>query len=106
MRAEMLQTAGHWRQAAVAWQSLASAGVPATGKLDAQQSGLLLATATAAAQAGDQTVLDWVRARDLTRLAPGHDAELLRLLTEAPVRVVADMPRAAAELALARDTSR
>jgi hypothetical protein len=84
---------------------LAQQTLPATGPLDAAQTGLLLNVATAAAQAGDQGALDWVRARDLARAAPGRDAELLRVLAAPPVHGFGDLPRVSAELVAARQVA-
>ncbi len=101
-RAGLLAGAGAWPQAAAAWARVAERTLPERGALDDAQTNLLLRLASAAAQAGDVTVLAALRAHDLSRVPPGRSADLLRVLTEGPVQTVADLPRAGAEMALAR----
>ncbi len=102
LRAHLLENAGRWPQAMAALQGIADRALPQAGALNDTQAGLLLRLASAAAQTGNQQVLAQLRSRDLPRVRAGKSADLLRVLTEGPVRTVADLPRAEAEIALAR----
>ena len=104
LRARLLADAGQWPEATAALQRLALRTLPASGVLDDAQSSLLLRLAAAAAQAGDVPALAELRAHDLSRVPAGRSADLLRVLTEGPVQTVADLPRAGAEMTLARST--
>lgn len=104
--AQLFQSAGSWGEAARVWQELALKTVPSRGQLDGAQTRLLLDAATAAAQAGDQKLLDWLRGQAAGRAAPGRDADMLRMLASGPVHSVADLPRLSAELASAREAVR
>ena len=102
LRAELLEAAKDWRGAEVALLDLAAKSVPAEGKLNEPQARLLLRLASAAAQAGDTATLTLLRERDTARLPDGKTADMLRLLTAAPVQGVSDLPRAAQEMKVAR----
>lgn len=101
-RAALLEGAKDWPGAASALNSLAARTVPDAGILDDAPSRTLLRLASAAAQAGDEATLARLRADDLPRMPPGKLAQMLAMLTEQPVQVVADLPRAAAEATAAR----
>jgi hypothetical protein len=75
--------------------------VPAEGSLTEAQAAILLRLASSASQSGDGTTLTDLRTRALPRLPPGRSADMLRLLTEAPVQLPEDLPRARRETALA-----
>ncbi len=104
--ASLLEGAAKWPEATAALRRLADRTLPPAGRLDEAQAGLLLRLAAAAAQAGDVGALATLRARDLSRVPSGKSADLLRVLTEGPVQGVADLPRAGAEMALARTALR
>lgn len=95
------EAAKAWPQASAALAALAARVLPAAGPLSDGDARLVLQLASAAAQAGDEPVLAQVRERALPRLPDGKIAEMVRLLAAAPVRGVADLPRAAREATLA-----
>ena len=101
-RAALLEGAKEWPAAEAALADLARRTLPDSGPLDAEAGRSLLRLASAAAQAGDEAMLAQVRREMLPRLAPGKLADMLRLLTEQPVKDVPDLPRAAQEANLAR----
>ena len=102
LQTELLEKAGRWSEAAVALARVVASEVPESGALAPESGPLLLRLARAAAQAGEATLLDQIRTDYLPRLPSGGAADMLRMLTEGPVRGVADLPRAAQEAALAR----
>jgi hypothetical protein len=101
-RASLLEQAKDWPGATAALLAYAGKTVPAQGMLGETPAQVLLRLASAAAQAGDETILAQLRDRELPRIPPGKTADLLRVLTERPVQGVSDLPRAAKEAALAR----
>jgi hypothetical protein len=101
-RASLLEQAKDWPEAVAALASYAGKTVPPEGMLGEAPARVLLRLASAAARAGDEAVLSQLRDRELPRVPPGKTADLLRVLTERPVRGVSDLPRAAQEAALAR----
>ena len=100
-RATMLERIGDWPGAERALTVYAARTVPAEGKLDDAQRGTLLRLATAAARAGDATVLASLRTREEPRMESGPLTEMFRLLTADPVRGVDDLKRARRETGLA-----
>jgi len=105
LRADLSEAAQNWPETLSSLRSLARHTVPPDGKLTDQQAGTLLRLASAAAQSGDDATLAALRDHDMTRIPEGKLADMFRLLTEGPVRGVADLPRAAQEVKLARDVS-
>jgi hypothetical protein len=101
LRAQLLEGAQDWPGATAALTSLAGRSVPTAGPLDEAAARLLLRLASAAARSDDEGILALLRERDLPRMPPGQLADMLKLLTERPVSEVPDLPRAAAETALA-----
>lgn len=95
-----------WTGAEAALGALAARMLPADGDhappLTEAQQQLVLRLASAAANGGDVAALHRLLAADGPRMPPGRNADLLRLLTASPVRAVGDLPRAGAEIALAR----
>jgi len=102
LRATLLERARDWPAASAALSALVRATLPATGPLDAEQSRLVLRLAAATAQAGDERALAGLRATLAPRLAQEQLRDLANLLAAAPVQGVADLPRAALEMRLAR----
>jgi len=102
VRATLLEQAKDWPGAAAALASYAQQAVPADGMLAEAPARVLLRLASAAAQAGDESLLARLRDRELARMPEGKLADMFRLLTERPVQGVGDLPRAAQEAALAR----
>jgi hypothetical protein len=105
LRADLLEAAQDWPAAESALRNLVRRTVPPDGPLTEPQARTLLRLASAAAQTGDDATLTTLREHDISRLPEGKLADLFRLLTEVPVRGVADLPRAAKEVKLARDVS-
>ncbi len=101
-RAAILERAKDWPAARDALALLAARVVPPTGLLDEAQRKVMLRFATAAAHAGDEIGLAAMREKMDGRLGSGPQADMFRLLTAAPVRGTADLPRARAEMGLAR----
>jgi hypothetical protein len=101
-RAGLLESAKDWPAAAAALASFAARTVPESGNLEEAGARTLLRLASAAAQAGDETLLTRLRAHDLARMPPGKLTQMFALLTESPVQGVADLPRAAAEATAAQ----
>lgn len=101
LRAGLLVTAGNWRGASAALADLATKAVPQDGPLDASAQGIVIRQATAASQVPDLPALHVLR-QQLPRMT-GAQADLLRVLTETPVKSTWELPRASAELALARN---
>ncbi len=102
MRATILEQAKNWPAAQDALTILAARLVPESGMLNDEQRRVMLRLATAAAHAGDESALAALRARMGTRIGTGPQADMFRLLTEAPVRGTADLARARSEMGLAR----
>lgn len=101
-RATILEQARDWGGAKRALGSLVRRTVPETGDLDDAQQRALLRLATAAARAGDETLLSTLREKESTRMPDGPLGDMFRLLTADPVRAVADLGRAKQEIGLAR----
>ena len=102
-RVEIAAAMGDWAEAAAALAELAEAALPPPDRpLDEGQRRLLVRLAAAAALAGDTATLGSLAATRGAQMADGPFAEPFRLLTAAPVAGAADLPRLAAEVALAR----
>ncbi len=101
LRATLLSQASDWPGSLAALSDLAAKTVPVEGALSDGMQDTVLRQATAAAQAHDAATLAELSRRDGERLA-GPRADLFRVLTAAPLQSSADLPRAAAELAMAR----
>ncbi len=102
-RASLLAAAGEWQGSLDALSDLASKLVPATGALSDAAQAIVLRQAQAAARIPNPAALQMLE-RQATRLSPAR-SDQLRILTQAPVRSAADLPRAAKELQLARSFS-
>jgi hypothetical protein len=96
-RAQILEDAKDWPRAVMALSDLVTHAVPAAGALDETQRHLVLRLASAASAAGDAAMLARLRAQVLPRVGAGPDADMLRVLTEAPVTSVDDLARARSE---------
>ena len=101
-RAEILEQAQDWPAARDALAVLAAGSVPDSGMLNAAQLQVVLRLATAATRADDDATLASLREKLRMRVGSGPQADMFRLLTEEPVRGTADLPRARAEMGLAR----
>ena len=104
LRADLLERGARWPEATRVLAAVAAKTMPTSGLLDATATATVLRWASAAARASDEATLEGLRETVLTRVPAGAPADLLRVLTAAPVREVADLPRAAREAALARQT--
>ncbi len=102
-RAAILEQVKDWHGAEHALADYVGKAVPPTGALDQALQRILVRYATAAAQAGDDATLTLLRTSDGPRMPSGAFGDMFRLLTAAPVRASADLPRAAREVTLARD---
>ena len=102
LRARMLSEAKDWTGAEVALESLVARSVPADGTLTHAQQEVLLRLATAASAARDAPELQQLREQATPRMSDPHLADLFRLLVSPPIAGPADLPRVAAEVALAR----
>ena len=105
LRASLLESAKDWPGALAALRDLAAKRVATAGPLPPDQQQIVLREASAALQAGDQGTLLALRQTAGPRMGDGHRADLFRLLTDSPVRSPADLPRAARDVALAREMS-
>ena len=101
LRATLLAKSGDWRGALSALQDLAAKVVPEEGPLPSDAEAVLIREAAAAAQVPDEGALKALQAQ-LPRMPSGR-TDLLRSLTESPITSVKELPRAATELALARN---
>lgn len=101
LRASLLTDAQDWRGAASALMDLVAKTVPAEGTLAPAQQDTLLRLASALSRAGDAAGLLALGAKYGSRIE-GPRAGMFRLLTGPPVSTVADLPRSAAEMALAK----
>ncbi|HEX4259645.1 MAG TPA: hypothetical protein VHY76_00960, partial [Acetobacteraceae bacterium] len=101
LRAHLLAQAKDWPAAEAALRSVVARTVPAHGPLATEQRSTLLRLASAAAQAGDATELAELHG-ETARMGDGRLGRLFRLLTAGPVQTASDLPRSAAEIALAR----
>ena len=104
-RAGLLEAAHDWRGATSALRDLARVTLPQAGPLDEPQTRMVLRIAVAATQAGDDEALVWLRNVAESRLVPGELRDMFRVITSLPVQAVADLPRAAQEVKLARTMS-
>ena len=101
LRATLLNQASDWPGSLAALSDLSAKTVPADGALTDGMQDTVLRQATAAARAHDAAALAELSRRYGARLA-GPRADLFHVLTAAPLQSPSDLPRAAAELALAR----
>ena len=102
LRADVLERGARWPEATRVLAAVAARAMPASGPLNASATAAVLRWASAAARASDEATLQGLRETVLARVPTGASADLLRVLTAAPVREIADLPRAAREAALAR----
>jgi hypothetical protein len=103
LQATLLASTGDWAGAIVPLQALASQTLPATpGALDLEQRRTLLRLAAAAALSGRNDVLAKLARERGAAMAEGPLSAPFKLLTSDPVRGLADLPRIASELQLAR----
>ena len=102
IRASLLESNRNWPAAVEALKILVARQVPATGRLDDSSTKTVLRLASAATQAKDESTLAMLRQAYSARVPTGASGDLLRLLTEAPVRGTDDLARARAEIGLAR----
>jgi hypothetical protein len=105
-RAGILEQARDWNGAEHAWGDYVARVAPGSGALDDAQQRILVRYATAAAQAGDDTMLATLRTSYGPRMPVGTFGEMFRLLTAEPVHGLADLPRAGRETSMARDLSK
>jgi hypothetical protein len=101
-RATIEETAKDWSGAANALVSYVSRTVPTDGKLNEEQSHIIVRLAAAMAQGSDEAGLAGLRQQYATRMQDSTEASTFKLLTQAPVRDVTDLPRSAKEMAAAR----
>jgi hypothetical protein len=107
LRATLLVSSGDWAGAIAPLQALASETLPAPpGALDAAQRRTLLRLAAAAALSGRNDVLAQLARERGAAMAEGPLSAPFKLLTSDPVRGLADLPRIATELQLARGLPR
>lgn len=99
--AAIAEQAGDWPAAEKALTAYAAGALPAGGKLTPAQRQLVLRLATATVRAGDEAGLVALRAADAARMGRGSLADMFHLLTDPPVRGLAELPRAAEQAALA-----
>ncbi len=100
-RATILERANDWPAAEKALADYTAKIVPAEGAIDEGQRRALLRLATAAARAGDETMLNELRQRNAERMGAGPVADMFRLLTAEQVRGLGDLKRSGKEAALA-----
>jgi hypothetical protein len=105
LQARLAAQTGNWQTAELSLQDLASA-LPEAGPLTPEQEEQLLRLAGAAVQAGDSAALRKLQEQFAARFAPGHRADMFRLLTAPPISGPGDLARAAQELDLARTAER
>jgi hypothetical protein len=107
LRATLLVSSGDWAGAIAPLQALAGETLPpAPGALDTAQRRTLLRLAAAAALSGRNDVLAQLARDRGPAMAEGPLSAPFRLLTSDPVRGLADLPRIATELQLARGLPR
>ena len=100
LRATLLADAGDWRGCLGALTDMVAKRVPAEGVLPETAQELVLRQATAAARVPDAAMLRSLEPLASRMTAPR--ADLLRVLTSAPLMAASDLPRSARELRLAR----
>jgi len=100
--ADIMERAQNWRGAERALAAYAAKTLPPGADLTDESRRLLLRLATAASNAGDEQMLAALRARDEARMGSGPLGDMFRLLTAGPVHGVADLPRSAREVGLAK----
>jgi hypothetical protein len=106
-RADIAAAAGDWAETVQALSELAESRLPPADRpLGEPHRRLLVRLAAAAALAGDTATLASLAAAHGQQMANGAFAEPFRLLTADPVAGAADIPRLAAEVALARTLPR
>jgi tetratricopeptide (TPR) repeat protein len=101
-KAGLLEQGRDWEGAMGVLAKAIGQRITGTSRLSGAEADLVLRYASDAAQAGDTAALRKVREDDGARVPPGAQADLLRVLTQTPVRAVDDLPRAEQELAVAR----
>jgi hypothetical protein len=101
-RATILADTGDWAGAEAALTEYAQRTVPDSGKLSDEQQRTVLRLASAAAQAGDRSMLSKLRRHEGPRMDDGHFGEMFRLLTAEEVQGATDLARARQELSLVR----
>jgi hypothetical protein len=98
-RAELRAEARDWPAAAMAQMEFLGAAVPPPpAPIEAAQRAALVRAAAYAALAGDEALLDSLRATYGARMAEGPLAEAFALLTSDPLRGIADLPRLQREI--------
>ena len=102
LRATILGNDGDWQGAALALSKVAANTVPAAGPLTPEQQDFVLRLASAEARAGDDTALRKLGSENASRMV-GPRADMLSMLTSAPVTVAADLRRSGQELAMMRE---
>jgi len=100
-RAALLEAAHDWPAAEKALAAYVDETLPSDGPLTEGQSRLVLRLAGAAAEAGDEATLGDLARGFMPRFPAGPLAEMFRVLTEKPVRGVADLPQISKEIAAA-----
>jgi hypothetical protein len=105
VRATLQEQAKDWAGAEAALSSYVSQTVPPEGPLTPDQSHAILRLAAATEQARDETGLAGLRGQFGVRIANTQDGPAFRVLSEAPVRDVTDLPRSAKELSVARSVA-
>lgn len=98
LRAEILERKRDWAGAEQALKDLAGRVVPTSGPLTDAQRNTLLHLATAMTNAGDDAGLAGLRLREMERMGNGSTSNPFRILTEAPIHHVADLPNAEKDL--------
>lgn len=107
LQATLLASTGDWAGAIAPLQALANQILPAApGALDLEQRRTLLRLAAAAALSGRNDVLARLARERGAAMAEGPLSAPFKLLTSDPVRGLADLPRIATELQLARGLPR
>ncbi len=102
LRATTLAQMGNWKEAGEVLAGLAARTIPASGTLDENARRLLLRQAVAAAMAGDSATLQQLRDQNGSRFADGPLSDIFHVLTAKDINSLADLPRLAREIELAR----
>lgn len=100
-RAQILETASDWAEAATALSDVVTLTVAETGMLDEAATRMVLRLATDTARASDEAGLTALKAKFGDRIGPGPLGDMFRLLTAAPIRTTADIGRSQREVSLA-----
>lgn len=101
-RADFLEAAHDWPAAEKALGTYVAETLPGDGPLSERQTRLVLRLSGAAAEAGDEATLADLAHTYTPRFPAGPLAEMFRVLTEKPIRGVADLPEISKEIAAAR----